>query len=229
MQVTMPNPQWWTCWCRCHASSSWSTLLNYKLKTKHISRTLTRQWLKNKILDVWLWLLLFVSEVDNASAYLAWLSYITFSNCQLHSRSFASWMCGPYLLRKLQGSKELLASICLSASWTSHLVILEVSYPSATVLSVLRCVSVPPCYPEVWIYVLLLSGPWGYMLCFGFVVQRDWSTRSSTTSALVGPPLWIWHSHLYDPWGHETHVVSNTQLVIFRVYCVGIIWWYCIA
>ena len=177
--------------------SRWTT--NSK-QIQIISRTLTRQWLKNKILQE-LPCLTFSFRQWSRQCFciLAWLSYITFSNCPFHSRSLASWMCGPYLLHNLQGSKELMASVCLSASRTSHLVILEVSYPSVTVLSVLGCVSVPPRYPQAWIYVLLLSGPCRYMLCFEFVVQRDWSTRSSTTSASAGSPLWIWHCHLHDP------------------------------
>jgi len=48
------------------------------------------------------------------------------------------------------------------------------------------------------------------MLCFEFVVQGNWSTRSSTTSASAGPPLWIWHCHLHDPWGHETRCVQQS-------------------
>jgi len=111
---------------------------------------------KNKILQEFL----FVSEVDSASAYsiLAWLSYITFSNCPFHSRSFASWMCRPYLLHQLQGSKELMASVCLSASRTSQLLILEVSYPSATVC-------------QCWVvFLCLLTTPkHGYMCCFCLV------------------------------------------------------------
>ena len=96
MQVTMPDPQRRTCRCRCRAWSSWSISLNYKLKTKHISRTQTRQWLKNEILQELPCLTFSFRQWSRQCFFiLTWLSYKTYLNCPFHSRSFAPWMCGP--------------------------------------------------------------------------------------------------------------------------------------